>query len=212
MIGTMMVQLVCPLVICRPLTVMLTELAVADTVPPVQVPVTAPPLAIKPAGRLSVKLNVCVGLPAGCVMVNVRLLLPPTTMLVGENALVTAGTAGNTFTQAPEPTGALPPTPATESLMSTASVFSAEKSALALVLLAWGQTPTVGDPETEVVTFTVMVQTPASVTRLAVMVLLPETATTPVPPMQVPPTPFGLATINPGRRLSVKPNVVPAPV
>ena len=51
--------------------------AVAVTVPPLQVPVTAAPLATKPVGKASVKLKVCVGFVGGCVTVNIRLTLPP---------------------------------------------------------------------------------------------------------------------------------------
>ena len=64
----------------------------AVAVPPVQVPVTAAPLATKPAGRASVKLKVCVGFVAGCVTVNVRLTVPPTVKLPLKT-LLTVGTA-----------------------------------------------------------------------------------------------------------------------
>lgn len=57
-IGTMIVQDVAGLTIWRPATTMLPLPAAAVTVPPVQVPVTAAPLAAKPAGNVSVKVNV----------------------------------------------------------------------------------------------------------------------------------------------------------
>ena len=66
--------------------------AAAVTEPPVQVPVTAAPLATRPAGRVSVKLKVCVGLVAGWVTVKVRLTLPATVRLPLK-ALLTVGTA-----------------------------------------------------------------------------------------------------------------------
>ena len=50
---------------------MLALPAVAVTVPVVQVPVAAPPVATRPAGSVSVKLKVCVGLPVGWLTVKV---------------------------------------------------------------------------------------------------------------------------------------------
>ena len=74
--------------------------AAAVTAPPVQVPVTAAPLATRPAGSVSVKVNVCVGLPVGCVTVKVRFVLPPT-VRSALKTLLTVGTAATTVTQAP---------------------------------------------------------------------------------------------------------------
>ena len=61
--------------------------AVAVTLPPEHVPPTAPLPMTRPAGSVSVKLNDCVGLPAGCEIVSwnvvmgigqiVTLRLPP---------------------------------------------------------------------------------------------------------------------------------------
>ena len=91
-IGTMMVQVVAGLTIWRPVTTMLLLPAVAVTVPDVQVPVTAAPLATRPAGRVSVKLKVWVGLLVGWVTVKVRLVLPPTVRFALKT-LLTVGTA-----------------------------------------------------------------------------------------------------------------------
>ena len=74
--------------------------AATVTAPPEQVPVAAAPVATKPAGRVSVKLKVCVGLPAGWVTVKVKLVVPPT-IKSAANALLTTGMAGVTVTQAP---------------------------------------------------------------------------------------------------------------
>lgn len=52
--GTMMVQVLAGFTIWRPATAMTLLPAVAVTVPPLQVPVTAPPLARSPAGSVSV--------------------------------------------------------------------------------------------------------------------------------------------------------------
>ena len=67
-------------------------LAVTPTLPPVQVPVAAAPVATKLAGKVSVKLNVCVGLPAGWLTVNVKLVVAPETMEAA-NCLFNAGVA-----------------------------------------------------------------------------------------------------------------------
>lgn len=62
------------------------------TLPPAQVPPMRPPVPTKFAGRLSVKLNVCVGLPAGWVTVKVRFVVAPGT-IEAANCLFTLGTA-----------------------------------------------------------------------------------------------------------------------
>ena len=57
--------------------------AVREPAPNVQVPPRPFGVATtSPAGKVSVKLKVCVGLVAGCVTVKVRRLVPPTTRLV----------------------------------------------------------------------------------------------------------------------------------
>ena len=66
--GTVIVQLA-P-VICRPAIVIVFVPAVAVTVPPVQVPPVPPAAMVRPEGSVSVKLKVCVELPAGCVTVK----------------------------------------------------------------------------------------------------------------------------------------------
>ena len=65
-IFTVIVQVVCRLVIVRLATVMVLLPAMAVTAPPAQVPPTVEGVATaKPAGSVSVKLYVCVVLPAG---------------------------------------------------------------------------------------------------------------------------------------------------
>ena len=89
---TVMVQVVgvaVPAPTCLPATTMLVPSAVAVTVPLVQVPPTVDGLATrKPAGKVSVKLTVCAGLPAGLLTVKVSVLVPPMLMLLGLKALV----------------------------------------------------------------------------------------------------------------------------
>jgi hypothetical protein len=67
-------------------------LTAAVTLPPVHVPVAAAPVATMFAGKLSVKLKVCVGLPVGWVMVKVKLVVAPGTIEAAK-ALFTVGTA-----------------------------------------------------------------------------------------------------------------------
>ena len=93
--GTVIVQLV-P-VIWRPAIVIVFVPAVAVTVPPEQVPPAPPAAIVRPDGNVSVKLKLCVGLPAGCVTVNVSVDgAPPMVIEVGENALVSDGVAAAT--------------------------------------------------------------------------------------------------------------------
>ena len=71
--------------------------AVAVTVPLVHVPPTAPAPTASPDGNVSVNENVCVGLPAGCVTVNVSVEgVPPIVIVEGENAFVSEGVAAVT--------------------------------------------------------------------------------------------------------------------
>ena len=93
--GTVIVQLA-PLT-WRALTVIVLVPGVAVTVPPEQVPPVPPAAIVRPEGSVSVKLNACVGLPAGCVNVKVRVDgAPPIVIDVGEKALVSDGVAGMT--------------------------------------------------------------------------------------------------------------------
>ena len=132
--------------------------AVAVTAPPVQVPVTAAPLATSPAGKLSVKVKVWVGLPVGCVTVSVRLVVFPTPKSP-LNTLLTVGTATTTVTQAP----ALGVTP-----LVALAVMAAVMLVVVLILLlvlAFGakvQAPTVG--AAAVVIGTIMVHVVAGLT------------------------------------------------
>lgn len=90
---TVMVQEVAGLTICRLVTVIVPLPAVAATLPPLQVPPTVEGEATtKPAGKVSAKLNVCVGLPLGWLTVKVRVCVPPT-VNAPANVLLTVGTA-----------------------------------------------------------------------------------------------------------------------
>src|SRR5205085_5242679 len=73
--STVSVQLVAGLLICLLVMVMalVPALAVREPAPSVHVPPRLFGVAMtRPAGSVSVKLNVCVGLPAGCATVKVR--------------------------------------------------------------------------------------------------------------------------------------------
>jgi hypothetical protein len=95
--GTVIVQLVAGFTIWRPATVIVLVPPAAVTVPPEHVPPTAPAPITRPEGNVSVNEKACVGLPAGCVIVKVSVDgVPPIAMLVGENALVSAGVAAVT--------------------------------------------------------------------------------------------------------------------
>src|SRR5882672_2435929 len=91
--GTVIVHVVAGFTIWRLVTVMVLEPAAAVTLPPLQVPPAAPPVAASPAGSVSVNENVCVALLAGTVSVNVSVVVPPTAIEAGANALVRTGTA-----------------------------------------------------------------------------------------------------------------------
>jgi hypothetical protein len=81
----------------RPATVMVFVPAVAVTVPPLHVPPAPPAAMVRPEGSVSVKEKVCVGLPAGCVTVKVRVDgAPPIVIELGENAFVNDGVAAVT--------------------------------------------------------------------------------------------------------------------
>ncbi len=175
--------------------------AVAVTVPPVQLPPTAEGVATtRPAGKESVKLKVWVGLPVGCVTVNVNVWTPPT-VRAPANDLSTAGTAALTVTHAPV---TLVPPPAALFATLAVAFVSDERLALPFVLLACGQVPTVGDGAD--VTSTVIVQLVAGLTiwRPATLIVpLPAVAVID-PPEQVPPTVDGEATTIPAGKVSVK--------
>jgi hypothetical protein len=96
--STVIVQVVAGFTIWRLATVIVLAPPVAVTVPPEQVPPTFGVAAIrKPAGRVSVKLKVCVGLPAGCDTVNVSVAVPPT-VKAPLKALLSVGVAAVTVT------------------------------------------------------------------------------------------------------------------
>ena len=84
--------------IWRPATVIVFVPALAVTVPPEQVPPVPPAAIVRPDGSVSVNENVCVGLPAGCDTVKVRVEgAPPMVIEAGENAFVNAGVAALTL-------------------------------------------------------------------------------------------------------------------
>jgi hypothetical protein len=182
----------------RPATVMVLEPAVAVTAPPVQLPPTAPAPTASPAGRVSVKLKACVGLPAGCVTVNVNVIGAPPMVSPPENDLSRLGVAALTVTQAPV---VLVPPPAAELPMAATMLVVAEISVLPLVLAATGQLPAVG--AAEVCTGTVIVQeAPVTWRPATVIVFVPAVAVT-VPPVQVPPV-APAAILSPAGKVSVK--------
>src|SRR5207244_3047596 len=137
----------------RPATVIALLPAVAVTVPLAHVPPTAPAPTARPAGNVSVNEKACVGLPAGCAMVNVSVVLAPSAIVVGEKAFVSVGVAAATVTHAP---AALVPPPAAEFAIAAVRFVVAEIAALPFVLAAIGHVPAVG--EAEVATGTVIVQ------------------------------------------------------
>ena len=196
--GTMIVQDVAGLTSWRPATTILPLPATAVTVPPVQVPITAAPLAAKPAGKVSVKVNVCVGLLAGWVIVNVRSVLPPTTKSP-PNTLFTVGTAAFTVTHAP-----VVLVPLVALLVMAETIFvTLEIALLPLVLFACGHAPMVGVALT--ITGTIIVQVAAGLTiwRPATTILLLPAAAVTLPPLQVPIAAAPLAT-KPAGNVSVK--------
>ena len=103
-IATLIVQLLAAALLAGtmlPDTTMELVPGAAVTEPPVHDPPTFGTAAIcRPAGSVSTKLTVCAGLkPAGLVTVKVRVVVPPTTIVVGLNALFRLGTSGLTTTQ-----------------------------------------------------------------------------------------------------------------
>jgi hypothetical protein len=187
--GTVIVHDVAGLTSWRLATVMVFVPAVAVTEPPEHVPPVAPAPTTRPAGSVSVKLKVCVGLPAGCETVKVSVVVPPT-VRPAENALSIVGVAAVTVTQAPV---TLAPPPAAELATLAVTFVVAEIAPLPLVLFAAGHTETVG--AAAVVTGTVIVQEVAGLTtwRLAtVIVFVPAVAVTEplehVPPVAPAPT------------------------
>jgi hypothetical protein len=157
----------------RPATVMVFVPAVAVTVPPAHVPPTAPTPTARPEGSVSVKLNACVGFAAGCVTVNVSVEgAPPIVIVVGENALVSAGVAAVTVKH--------------WSTTLLARLVVPVIAVVALVFAATGHAEVFG--VAELVTGTVIVQLAPVIWRAAtVIVFVPVVAVT-VPPAHVPPT------------------------
>ena len=126
--------------------------AVTVLVPAVQVPPRPFGVAMtRPLGKVSVKLKVCVGLPAGCVTVKVMVWLPPMVRPPAK-VLLRLGVAAVTVTQAPVVLVPLVALLVTEAVR----LVGVPRLVLPLVLLACGQTPTVA--LAAVVTLTVMVQ------------------------------------------------------
>src|SRR5207253_1452156 len=105
--------------------------------PRVQVPPTPLGVAMtSPLGNVSVKLKVCVGLPAGWLTVKVIVWLPPTVRPPAK-VLFSVGTAAATVMQAP-----LVPPP--ELAIAAVKLPVAEICALPLVLAATGQAVVLG--------------------------------------------------------------------
>ena len=149
--STVRVQVVAGLVIWLLVMVMLPLPATAVREPPprVQVPPTFGVGAItSPAGKVSVKLKVWVGLLAGWVTVKVKVLVPPTVSVLPK-ALSTVGTAAVTVIQAP----VVPPP---ELAMAAVRLAAPLIWPLPLVLAAIGQAAVLG--VALLVTLTVMVQ------------------------------------------------------
>ena len=126
--------------------------AVAVTEPPEHVPPTAPAPITRPAGRVSVNENVCVGFVAGCETVKVN-VVDPATVSAPLKTLSRIGCAAFTVTQAPV---VLVPPPAAELAMAAVILVVAEICALPFVLAATGHVPVVG--VADVVMGTVIVQ------------------------------------------------------
>jgi hypothetical protein len=194
--GTVIVQLVAGFTIWKLAAVIVAVPAVAVSVPTVHVPPVAPLPTTRPAGSVSVKLKVCVGLLAGCVTVKVSVVAPPTVSTVGEKAFVSAGAAAFTVIHAP----AVPPP---ELAIAAVRFVAPEICALPLVLAATGQAAVLG--VADVVTGTVIVQLVAGFTiwkLAAVIVALPAVAVS-VPTVHVPPV-APLPTTRPAGSVSVK--------
>jgi hypothetical protein len=187
--GTVIVQLA-P-VTCRPAMVIVLVPAVAVTEPPEHVPPVPPAAIVRPEGNVSVKLKVCVGLPAGCVTVNVSVDgAPPIVIEVGENALVSEGVAADTVKHW------------STTLLVTFVV--AVIAVLAFVFAATGQAAVLG--VADAMTGTVIVQlAPVTWRPATVIVFVPAVAVT-VPPAHVPPVPPA-AIVRPEGNVSVKLNV-----
>jgi hypothetical protein len=197
--GTVIVHEVAGATTWREATVIVLEPAVAVTVPPVHVPPVAPVPTRRPAGSVSVKLKVCVGLPVGCDTVNVSVVLAPT-VSAPEKALSRVGTAAVTATHAPV---VLVPPPAALLEIDAVTFVVAEIALLPFVLPAAGHVETVG--VAALVMGTVIVHEVAGATtwrEATVMVLLPAVAVT-LPPEHVPPV-APLPTTRPAGSVSVK--------
>ena len=132
--------------------------AVAVTVPPEHVPPTAPVPTTRPAGSVSVKLKVCVGLPVGCDTVKVNVCVPPT-VSAPPNTLSSVGCAAFTVTHAPV---ALVPPPAAELAIAAVMLVLAVICALPFVFAITGHVPVAG--VADVVIGTVIVQVVAGAT------------------------------------------------
>ena len=175
-------------VIWRPETVIVLVPAVAVTVPPVHVPPVPPAAIVRPAGKVSVKLKVCVGLPAGWVSVNVSVDgAPPIVMEVGENAFVSDGVAAVTARH--------------WSVTSLVMLVVPVIAAVALVFAATGHAAVLG--VAEAATETVIVHVAPVICRPAIVIVFVPAVAVTVPPEQVPPAPPA-AIVRPDGNVSVK--------
>ena len=175
--------------------------AVTVTVPPLQVPDAAAPMATRLAGSVSVKLKVWVGLPVGWVMVKVKLVVPPTVKLAAK-ALLTVGAAAMTDTQAP----ALGVTPDVALGVIAAVMLAVVLILLLALVLAFGasvQAPTFGVVLVVIGTIMVQVAVAFNVIQLVKIIFVAPAPPAVVPAVQVPVTAAPLAT-KPVGKVSVK--------
>jgi hypothetical protein len=143
---------------------------------------------VRPEGSVSVKLKVCVGLPAGCVTVKVSVdAAPPIVIEVGENALVRDGVAALTVKHW-----------STTLLVRFAVPVIA---VVAFVFAATGHAAVLG--VAEAVTGTVIVQLAPVICRPAIVIAFVPAVAVTVPPVQVPPVPPA-AIVRPEGSVSVK--------
>ena len=193
-------QVVAALVAAARLPAVMLNAAVCPAMVPVQVLLrTAPLVVMAPGvvGKVSVMATlVSAGLPSGLVMTSLSTDVPPAAMAAGVNVLTTLG-AATTATHAPVvdvPLVALLP-------IDDVRLASKVISLLPLVLLACGQTPTVG--VALALTLTVMVQlaTPAAIVP-PVKVMFCEPLLVTVPPHWL--AVGAAATIRPTGKVSVK--------
>ena len=159
--------------------------AVAVIVPPPQEPVSPFAVAtVRPAGIVSVNPTPVNGVLLGLVMVNVRLVLPPTATLAAPNALTMVGV----FATVMLAEAVLPAPP------------SLDVTALVVLFLTHAVVP---------VTLIVKVQDAFAASAAPTKLADPDPAVAViVPPPQEPVSPFAVATVRPAGIVSVNPTPV----